>query len=477
MNDASPLLGEYHRLRDRTSAQRRGYELQALVGRILGSSHFKVETKSRAARPRQVDLFASRGDTVYLIETKWRQKKADVDDVDSLYTRLDAVPSHVIGLLVSHAGFTAPVLDRVRERSARPVVLVTGKELEAALEWDGDFVGLLRQKANSLLVHREVLVDVDVRPSRRARRPRVRASDLPSSDRVVVLPDGTRPRWLACRGGFGVFTFVPELEDIDWVPASGLGVTLDIPLPVQDQATFLTLLSQLAKMGWVTSKGCWSIQQATANWHGFGADALVEALQSWKERYEGLETHHTEELCYTDECEDGFYTLVAQVSADSHRLVWWVELSFQLRGIPLDPGRYRELGTHFGLSDSVYFRPRSEKSCIREWPTGSSPEVKPLASIVLLENLLSGDDREWVAGIVVENPFSEGETRARPHPKWVPDKVFDSEYLVCALRSWHRLNQPKSVYEFWGFEWARTSDALVVRAVVDWQDEPDDVSE
>jgi hypothetical protein len=242
-----------------------------------------------------------------------------------------------------------------------------------------------------------------------------------------------------------VFTFVPELEDIDWVPASGLGVTLDIPLPVQDQATFLTLLSQLAKMGWVTPKGCWSIQQATANWHGFGADALVEALQGWKERYEGFETHHTEELCYTDECEDGFYTLVAQVSADSHRIVWRVELSFQLRGIPLDPGRYRELGTHFGLSDSVYFRSRGEKSCTREWPTGTSQEVKPLASIVPLENLLSGDDREWVAGIVVENPFFDGETRARPHPKWVPEKICESEYLVCALRSWHPLSNPKSV--------------------------------
>jgi hypothetical protein len=154
-----------------------------------------------------------------------------------------------------------------------------------------------------------------------------------------------------------------------------------------------------------------------------------------------------------------------------------VELSFQLRGIPLDPGRYRELGAHFGLSDSVYFRPRSEKSCIREWPTGKTSEVKPLASVVLLENLLSRDDREWVAGIVVENPFCEGETHTTRQPMWVPEQVGESEYLVCALRSWHPLSEPKSVYEFRHFEWARTSDALVVRAVVDWRDEPHDVPE
>ena len=350
MTDASPLLREYKRLRDHTNPQQRGYELQALVGSILGSSHFKVETKPRAARPRQVDLFASRGETVYLIETKWRRDKANVDDIDSLYTRLDAVPPHVTGLFVSHAGFAASVLERVRERSARPVVLVTGKELEAALQWDGDFVGLLRQKANSLLVHRDVLVDADAHPSRRARRRRVSASGLPSSDRIFVLPDGTRSRSLACRGSFGVFTFVSELEDIDWLPGSGLGVTLDIRLPVQEQASFFDLLGHMAMMGWVTPKGCWSIQQATANWHGFGADALIEALQGWKQRYEELETHHTEELCYTDECEDGFYTLVAQVSADADRLVWWVELSFQLKGIPSRsrtvPRAGRSLRTH-----------------------------------------------------------------------------------------------------------------------------------
>jgi hypothetical protein len=479
VSDASPLLREYERLRDRTSSQRRGYDLQALVGSMLGRAHFKVETKARAARPRQVDLFASRGETVYLIETKWRKDKADIDDVDSLYTRLEAVPPQVTGLLVSHAGFAESVLARVREKSARPVILVTGKELEAALQWDGAFVGLLRQKASALLVHREVLVDADVRPSRRAGKSKLSPGDLPASDRTFVFPDGTRSRWLSCEGDFGRFTFVSELADIDWVPGSGLGVNLDIALHVQDQTSLRDLLGQLAKMGWITPKGCWSIQQATRNWHGFGADALAETLRTWRRRYEGLETHHTEELCYTDECEDGFYSLVAQLSADSRRFAWRVGLSFQLRGIPLDTGPYRELGAHFGLSDPVYFRPRSEASRIWGRPNRKCPVVKPVAFVVLLENLLPGnpdDDDEWVSGIVVENPFLEPSGRAKRHPKWVPDMVTDSEYLVCALRSWHTLDNPKAVYELWAFESAWTSDALVVRAMADWPDEPDEAS-
>ena len=475
MNDGSSLLREYEQLRDSTNPQKRGYDLQGLVGRILGTHHFKVETKAGAASPRQVDLFATRGDTIYLIETKWRQDKANVNDVDSLYKRLEKVAPNVTGLLVSHAGFTKQVVDTVRENSSRPVLLVSGSELEQALQWDGDFLGLLHRKASALLVHRKVLVDVELRRSRR-RAATTKPSDLPSSDRLFVLSDGTRSQWLQCDGSFDRFTFVPELQDIDWVSGNGHGVTLDIVLPVQQGKDFDALLHQMARMGWVTSKGCWSIQQSTAIWHGFGADALLDALRDWKRRYEGLVTHHTEELCYVDECEDGFYTLVAQFSADQRRIVWRVELSFQLRGIPLDPSPYRELCTHFELSEPVYFRPRSERSHTWGHPprTSNLKVLKPLAYVVVPEMRVPvNDDDEWVSGIVVENPFFTGRSRSRRPPKWVPDMVSQSEYLVCALRSWHVLGNAKSVYELWNFESAWTSDALVVRATADWQDEPD----
>jgi len=476
MNDNSSLLREYEQLRNSTNPQKRGYDLQGLVGRILGSYHFKVETKAGAASPRQVDLFATRGDTIYLIETKWRQDKANVNDVDSLYKRLEKVAPNVTGLLVSHAGFTQQVVDTVRENSSRPVILVSGTELEQALQCDGDFLGLLRRKASALLVHRKVLVDVELRRSRRRPTATTKPSDLPSSDRLFVLPDGTRSKWLQCDGSFDRFTFVPELQDIDWVSGNGHGVTLDIVLPAQGHKEFDALLHQMARMGWVTPKGCWSIQQSAAIWHGFGADALLDALRDWKRRYEELDTHHTEELCYIDECQDGFYTLVAQFSADSRRIVWRVEMSFQLRGIPLDTSPYKELCAHFELNDPVYFRPRSERSHTSGHPprTSKLKVVKPLAYVVVPEmRVPEDDDDEWVAGIVVENPFFGGQSRLRRPPKWVPDMVSRSSYLVCALRSWHVMGSPKSVYELWSFESAWTSDALVVRATADWQDEPD----
>jgi hypothetical protein len=48
----------------------------------------------------------------------------------------------------------------------------------------------------------------------------------------------------------------------------------------------------------------------------------------------------------------------------------------------------------------------------------------------------------------------------------------DSEYLICRLRNWHLVDNPKSRYELWEFESAWTSDALIVRPLADWPDEP-----
>jgi hypothetical protein len=100
--------------------------------------------------------------------------------------------------------------------------------------------------------------------------------------------------------------------------------------------------------------------------------------------------------------------------------------------------------------------------------------VKPLAFVVEVDGLTADDEEEWAAGIVILNPFFEGRPRAKRPPKWVPVMLSRSEYLVCALRSWHTLDSPKSCYELSEFEWAWTSDGLVVRALVDWPSEPDD---
>ncbi len=470
MRGSSALPKEFESLKHQTDPHRRGYDFQPFVGRLFQAQHFKVEKKARAARPRQIDLFASRGTEVYLIETKWRKDPANIDDVESLFTRLAAVPASVTGILVSYVGFTKEVVTRVKNKSDRPVLLVSGLEIENALGWSGNFLKLLRDKKQALLVNREVLLDEA--PKRRTNTTKIKPSDLPSSTVEFLYPDGHRSSWFTSGGDFGLFTFVLEVPDIDWVTAGGSGVSVDIEVPVDGQNGLLEVIHQMAEMGWVSTHGSWSIQQATANWHGSGTKTMCEALQGWAARYEGLATHHSEEVCYFDEIDDGFYTLTASISADKRRSIWHAELSFQLVGIPLDTKPMQELCKQFGIHERINFRPRNEKSVNRSRPPGNVKRrrVKPIAYLVTSPDSEMFGDEEWIVGIVITNPFIVREgNKKKPWPKWAPHMLRDSENLICSLRSWHQVDSiGEYSYEFWDFESSWTSDALIVRAVADW---------
>lgn len=58
-------------------------------------------------------------------------------------------------------------------------------------------------------------------------------------------------------------------------------------------------------------------------------------------------------------------------------------------------------------------------------------------------------------------------------PKWVPEMLRDSQYLICSLRSWHQVDSVQSAYELWEIDSSWTSDALIIHAVADWTDEGD----
>lgn len=425
------------------------------------------------ARPRRSDLLATRGDEQYLIETKWRKDSANIDDVASLFDRLYAAPSSVIGILVSYSGFSNEVLNRVIEESQRPVLLVSGGELESTLGRDGDFIRLLRKKKEELLVNRRVLLDS--KPGRRSKNLAINPDDLPSTTSEFLYPGGRRSRWITSGGRFGKFAFLPEMPDIDWTAGGGFGVSADFTVPIWDQNEFFGLMMQLSKLGWLTDQASWSIQQATTNWHGFGARTLYEALQAWRDRYNNLDMHHTEELCYFDTFDDGWYTLTAAISADETRIIRHADFSFQLVGIPLDQKPLHELCERIGVPFPVSFRPKNEKSVSRGRPRPAEklPIVHPIAYVIETSDSDIPGDEEWVVGIVIENPFlTSSKFNRNKIPEWVPDMLSDSQYLVCRLGSWHTADNMKPLYELREIESSWSSDALVVHPVADWPDVP-----
>jgi hypothetical protein len=189
----SDLKNMLERLKASDDAQARGQGLEQYVRRLFSREHFKVTVDPGGARPRQVDLMASRHDVTYLVETKWKKKAAGIDDVDSLLTRLAEVDPSVIGVLVSWNGFAKPAVQRVRDKRCRPVLLVTGAELEAA---DG-LVRLLRRKHEHLITNGEVAFGTE-----RSLHGGT-GTDLPAGSDHFIDRSGARLPWMTCGGEYG----------------------------------------------------------------------------------------------------------------------------------------------------------------------------------------------------------------------------------------------------------------------------------
>jgi Holliday junction resolvase len=449
--------------------QARGAALERIVAQLFRAARLAVVPNAGAAGPRQTDLVATSADgTMYLIETKWRSKAANIGDLDSLRTRIDRAPS-AIGILVSVNGFSKTVLDDLAARREHQILLIDGEELEHELSDAGDLRSLLNEKETALRVHGQVLLGSRAPRRSQARRPL--GGGPAASATYFIQSDGTPADWVAGRGDFGQFTFTRSLTDPDWVPASGAGVTLDIGLPTESVDGIIDVLAELSDLRFASSSSHWCIQQADTNWHGMGGDNLATALQAWQTRYADLEhVHHTEQVCYQDVCEDGFYTLTFDVDASSRRVVWHAALSMALTGVPLEQEPIRELCSTLGVKQAVHFRPRTEKVLSRlNFGRADAEPLTVLASIVEHQPWDQGDPY-WVAGIVVENPFvrPDRSTDDRIVDRDLGNYLAQSGLLLCDLKSWHPLGMPCDGYRLLSCEWGWTSDALVARMTADW---------
>jgi hypothetical protein len=197
-----------------------------------------------------------------------------------------------------------------------------------------DLVLLLEEKESALRLQG----DVSVGRHRRTPQRTATAGQPARADTSFQLPGGEPLPWITARGTFAQFTFTRTLTDPDWVPGLGCGVSLDATLPAENVEDICTVLTELSGLGLTAGGSHWRIQQSQTDWHGTGAYALVEAMSRWEERHADLPmVHHTEDVCFQDVCDDGFYTLTFGISASPPRRVWHADLSLQLAGIPLEP--------------------------------------------------------------------------------------------------------------------------------------------
>src|SRR5258708_12420870 len=114
------LLDDFNRLRRMKDAQARGYRLQEFVGTLFTKRHFDVRLNSRAARPRQTDLVARKGNDVYVVEAKWQGSSTDIDDLTSLRDRLEPTAGLPTRIFITMSPLTAHLITHIEHNHHPP---------------------------------------------------------------------------------------------------------------------------------------------------------------------------------------------------------------------------------------------------------------------------------------------------------------------------------------------------------------------
>ena len=455
------LIEEYHALETLAAADR-GRRLPALVARLLEGDGYNVRVDAKGARPRDADLIASRHPEAFLVEIKSGSTMTGIDVIDGHHARLLDMPTDVVGLIVSRAGFAEPAIRRVESRRVRPILLVDGAELEAMFSGMSRPSDMIEAKRTALVrdaVMRffgdgplvELPGEADWWP-------------LPSPDTQFV-PPGRGPV-LTALGADSDVVFVDSIPDVDWTTALGVGASLDVDLNLRTFAHLRGAIELLRRNEWVTPHGRFAIHQLQASWHGAGASAFVDALEGQADRYAalpGLRPHGTETAVYFDQFGGGVYTLVMRVITGERPWIFETQLSLQLPGVPLDPSRIGHALKALGVDREAAFRALVDRPATTvSFGVGAIP-IEVVGDLVTRSE--EGFDGTWVGGLVIRNPFSE---TVAGLPDDAGQAFSQIDVIPCTLRSWFPLDRRPEAFWLQRIETVRTASALVVRAVADW---------
>jgi len=471
---ASELLRELHALRAVSNAQRRGYQLESLLERAFRQAHFQADHNPVMADPRQTDFAVISHSHRYLVEVKWENHPAGTGEVDAVRDRLRRGDGTVVGVLFTMLGINETAIGEIaRHRDWGLVLVFDEADILVALKDPHELERLLRLKHDELAIHGRVHLGEHHRKARQSARSRTgrKPQALPAPKYRLLDLYGEELPWFQGAGGFDSTVFCLTLPDVDWVPAAGSGVCLDMPVAGWDQPELLRLFDELNELGWLAGQGQWSIQQHGRNWHGNGARSFVQAMKGWKTRTAELEDpHHSEEFVYFEALDGGgFYTVSGNISAERTRRMSRCNVSFQLVGVPMDPGSLQLLYRRFDVPSRGYFRPLVEQSVTRK-RLADRHALHVLGYIVEPADH-RWDDEDWVVGVLAANPYFESDLQT---PDDWPRDLEQSGVIVCDLRSHHPVSKPKERYELWSYERARTSDARALHVVAEWWGAEDD---
>jgi hypothetical protein len=142
-------------------AQRRGYLLQDLLNRLFDSHEIPVvRAFIRNDGAEQIDGAFKLEGWHYIVECRWRERLADIRQLDGLLGQINRSGKQTMGLFLSVNGWSEHVPDLLKQNPAKCIFLMDGYDLRCVLALEADLRKLLLAKLARLNLEAEPFLGV-----------------------------------------------------------------------------------------------------------------------------------------------------------------------------------------------------------------------------------------------------------------------------------------------------------------------------
>jgi hypothetical protein len=442
-----------------------GQALELEVLELFKSAGFRAHRNARVARPRQTDILAQGHDLTLLVECKDRKRSLDINDIDSLRSRLNRTTPDVIGIIFTESAISRPAIKEIESNRASQILVFDGFELELLRAGNARLLNLIAKKRSELLVNGRAWF-------RTGEEGEYLNVPLPKSTMEFVAGQATSS-YFCSKTGFAHSTFSTEMPDTSGHNPGGDGVRLCLSMSLSTLEQLKDLLGYLHDTSGLSSNGAFSIHQDGACWHGVGVDNLLKALRDPWARYRAApmeRVHHSEDITYFDQFRNGWLLLYTRQRVPegpkSPAFLHETDICIQIPGVPVDLSPYLNLCRYTGNEWESFGTILEDRRRMKRLQ-------KPIQLEVVGTLVRTNEDRDadrWIVGLVARNPFY----RKKKLPRELElegsplHDLLQMELILLDLRDHHQEGDQVDHYILQGFETTDAQYAQIIRPFGTW---------
>jgi Restriction endonuclease len=444
-----------------------GKALEIEVLELLKGAGFRAHRNARVAKPRQTDILARGNDMTLLVEVKDRKRSLDINDIDSLRSRLNRTTPEVIGVFFTQSSISRPAIKEIESNRASQILIFVSSELDLLRAGKARLLNLIEKKRSELLVSGRAWF-------RTGEGGEYLHVPLPKSTMEFVAGQSTSS-YFCSKADFAHSTFSTAIPDTSGSNPGGDGVRLSLSLSLSTLDQLKDLFGYLHDAFGLSANGAFSIHQDGACWHGVGVENLLKSLRDPWARYRAASmdrVHHSEGITYFDQFRNGSLLLYTRQRVPEGRkspaFLHETDVCIQLPGVPVDAAPYLELCRYTGNEWASFGTILESRRQIKRLK--KSIQIEVVGTLVRTD-----EDREadrWIVGLVARNPFY----RKKKLPRELEldgsplHDLLELELLLCDLKDHHQEGDQVDHYVLQGVETTDAQFAQIIRPFGTWHE-------